>query len=215
LTGMGRSDQRRGAIWAAGWGINGPDLAREATAAGCGRRRGRAAAQRRRAAAQGPHGAGVHRWLRVLHQNVEHALANSTGVSRGGGDDAQRRTTDSGGGGAPAKTSRRRGARTSKPTAPEGSLHRGGSSEQLQATGRRRDGGERAETKRRRCRARVVGGIGARLLGFRGAGAVQHGGAAHLNRRRCRHWLAGPGRRIERRPDSGSCPSWRRGGGGR
>jgi hypothetical protein len=143
LTGMSRSDQRRGAIWAAGWGIDGPDLAQAAAAAGCGWRRGKAAAQRRRAAAQRPHGARVHCWLRVLHQNIEHARANSTGTSRGGGDDAQRRMADSGGGGAPAKTSRRRGARTSKPTAPEGSLHRGGSSEQLQATGRRRDGGER------------------------------------------------------------------------
>jgi hypothetical protein len=38
LTGMGRSDQSRGAIWAAGWGIDGPDLARAATAVGCGRR---------------------------------------------------------------------------------------------------------------------------------------------------------------------------------
>jgi hypothetical protein len=33
--------------------------------------------------------------------------------------------------------------------------------------GRRRDGGERAETERRRFRARVMGGGGARLLGFR------------------------------------------------
>jgi hypothetical protein len=51
LTGMGRSDQRRGAIWAAGWGINGPDLAREATAAGCaggGAERRRSAGERRR-----------------------------------------------------------------------------------------------------------------------------------------------------------------------
>jgi hypothetical protein len=129
---MSRSDQRRGAIWAAGWGIGSPDLARAAAAAGRGRRRCKAAAQRRRAAAQRPHDAGVHRLLRVLHQNVEHVRANSTGTSRGGCDDAQRRTKDSGGGGAPAKTTQRHDALQREPTAPRSPLPHGEATELLQ-----------------------------------------------------------------------------------
>jgi hypothetical protein len=47
---MSRSDQRRGAIWAASWGIGGPDLARAAAAAGAagGRARRRRSTGERR-----------------------------------------------------------------------------------------------------------------------------------------------------------------------
>jgi hypothetical protein len=51
LTGMGRSDQRRGAIWAAGWGIDGPDpreRLQRRVAAGGGAKRRRSAGERRR-----------------------------------------------------------------------------------------------------------------------------------------------------------------------
>jgi hypothetical protein len=100
---------------------------------------GEAAGGEAGAAAQTLNSAGVHRLLRDLHQDDEHARANLTGGFRGGEDDARRLTESSSGGGAPAKPSRRRGARASRQIAPRGSLPRGGSTEQLQATGRRQN----------------------------------------------------------------------------
>jgi hypothetical protein len=97
LTGTLGLTGRRGTIWITGCSSDGYSPVQAggtAETAHCG-------GAGRRAAALKLYGAEVHKIRRVLHQNVEHARANSTGASRGGGDDARRFTTDSGGGGAP------------------------------------------------------------------------------------------------------------------
>jgi hypothetical protein len=128
-----------------------------------------AAAQRRRAAARQRNGTGVHRWLRKIHQDDEHARANSTGASRGGGDEAQRRTADSDSGGAPAKSSQRLGARTPKQTAPLGSLPRGDATERLQS-----------DRKAVTAKLKHDGRLGLRALAAAGARAIRVSGERPL-----------------------------------
>jgi hypothetical protein len=67
------------------------------------RRRRTAAAQDGERRRDRGKGAGVHRWLRKIHQDDEHARANSTGASRSGNGEGRRRTARRGGGQAPAK----------------------------------------------------------------------------------------------------------------
>jgi hypothetical protein len=137
----------------------------------------------------------VHQMRRDLHQDVEHARANSTGGFRGDDDDARRLTASRGGGGAPAKSSRRRGARGRKQTTRAGSLPCGGSIAQLQGDGpaakRRRTGGTGAAGSRRRP-TRVRWWL---VLGFGEKSWGDEVEAAHLNRRAGESLARGPGER--------------------